>query len=90
MSTLPPCPQCQSEYSYEDGGHLVCPECGHEWSVDALPAAGDDARHWGPPFLDGAAATFLAEFVEKAKASGLVARFIAEHKVRGLSVAPPA
>jgi polar amino acid transport system substrate-binding protein len=39
---------------------------------------------------NGAAAAFLAEFVETAKASGLVARFIAEHKVRGLSVAPPA
>jgi polar amino acid transport system substrate-binding protein len=39
---------------------------------------------------NSAAAGFLADFVEKAKASGLVARFIAEHKVRGLSVAPPA
>ncbi|MCF7528922.1 zinc ribbon domain-containing protein YjdM [Neisseria lisongii] len=29
--TLPPCPQCQSEYTYEDGTMLVCPECGHEW-----------------------------------------------------------
>ncbi len=36
------------------------------------------------------AATFLADFVEEAKASGLVARLIAQHKVRGLSVAPPA
>lgn len=31
MSALPPCPQCQSEYTYEDGTTLVCPECGHEW-----------------------------------------------------------
>ena len=29
-------------------------------------------------------------FVEEAKASGLVARFIEHHKVRGLSVAPAA
>ncbi len=36
------------------------------------------------------AAAFLADFVEEAKASGLVARLIAQHKVRGLSVAPPA
>ena len=35
MSTLPPCPQCQSEYTYEDGAQLVCPECGHEWSAEA-------------------------------------------------------
>src|SRR5690606_26629022 len=32
MSTLPPCPQCQSEYTYEDGILLICPECAHEWS----------------------------------------------------------
>jgi polar amino acid transport system substrate-binding protein len=36
------------------------------------------------------AARFLADFVEEAKASGLVARLIAEHGVVGLSVAPPA
>lgn len=35
-----------------------------------------------------AAAAFLRDFVEEAKASGLVARFIERHKVRGLSVAP--
>ncbi len=35
-----------------------------------------------------AAFAFLRDFVEEAKRSGLVARFIAEHKVQGLSVAP--
>lgn len=37
-----------------------------------------------------AAADFLAAFVEDAKKSGLVARLIEKHKVKGLSVAPPA
>ena len=37
-----------------------------------------------------AGARFLAAFVEEAKASGLVAGFIAKHKPKGLSVAPPA
>ena len=37
-----------------------------------------------------AGAQFLAEFVEEAKQSGLVERLIAQHQVRGLSVAPPA
>lgn len=32
MSDLPNCPQCGSEYTYEDGMNFVCPECGHEWS----------------------------------------------------------
>ena len=27
---LPNCPKCNSEYTYEDGALLVCPECGHE------------------------------------------------------------
>lgn len=30
--TLPPCPLCQSVYTYELGALLVCPECAHEWS----------------------------------------------------------
>lgn len=46
--TLPPCPLCNCEYSYELGDLLVCPECAHEWN----PAeAADDG--WG----EAAAAT---------------------------------
>jgi protein PhnA len=30
--TLPPCPECASEYTYEMGDLLVCPECAHEWA----------------------------------------------------------
>lgn len=29
---LPPCPECKSEFSYEMGELLVCPECAHEWN----------------------------------------------------------
>lgn len=28
---LPNCPKCASEYTYEDGVMMVCPECGYEW-----------------------------------------------------------
>lgn len=35
MSLLPNCPKCNSEYTYEDGMLLICPECAHEWSKDA-------------------------------------------------------
>jgi len=35
MSDLPPCPECGSAYTYEDGALLVCPGCGHEWSAGA-------------------------------------------------------
>jgi polar amino acid transport system substrate-binding protein len=37
-----------------------------------------------------AAIAFLRDFVEEAKSSGLVAGLIDKHKVRGLTVAPPA
>ncbi|GJM03140.1 MAG: hypothetical protein DHS20C08_16410 [Rhodomicrobium sp.] len=43
MSELPPCPECQSSYVYEDGGLLICPECAHEWAKDASEVAGDAA-----------------------------------------------
>ena len=33
MSNLPKCPKCESEYTYEDGNLLVCPECWHEWTI---------------------------------------------------------
>ena len=42
----------------------------------------------GTPRRNTAAPAFLQSFVEEAKASGLVARLIDRHKVRGLSVAP--
>jgi protein PhnA len=38
MTSLPNCPVCNSEYTYEDGPLLVCPTCAHEWTIgDAEP-----------------------------------------------------
>lgn len=34
MSKLPNCPQCYSEYTYEDGQLFVCPMCAHEWTQE--------------------------------------------------------
>jgi protein PhnA len=34
LETLPPCPLCQSVYTYELGALLVCPECAHEWQPE--------------------------------------------------------
>ncbi|HAT1170610.1 zinc ribbon domain-containing protein YjdM [Corynebacterium striatum] len=34
-ATLPPCPECSSEYTYEMPPLIVCPECAHEFSADA-------------------------------------------------------
>jgi len=44
MTTLPKCPKCEEDYTYEDGAMLVCPMCAHEWSRDALAEDGDAVR----------------------------------------------
>jgi protein PhnA len=44
MTTLPACPKCQSEYTYEDGAQWICPECGHEWSASPAAPATEEAR----------------------------------------------
>ncbi|WP_374668430.1 zinc ribbon domain-containing protein YjdM [Acinetobacter sp.] len=38
--SLPQCPKCQSEYTYEDGDLLICPECAYEWK-EGEAAEGD-------------------------------------------------
>jgi protein PhnA len=43
MSTLPHCPACKSEYTYEDGDSLICPECAHEWPKNAATEPDNDA-----------------------------------------------
>jgi polar amino acid transport system substrate-binding protein len=44
----------------------------------------------GTPKGRPAGARYLCTFIEDIKATGLVARTIARHNVRGLTVAPPA
>lgn len=34
MSSLPNCPKCQSEYTYQEGPIFICPECAYEWPAD--------------------------------------------------------
>lgn len=38
--TLPPCPECAGEYTYEMGALMVCPSCTHEWAP--TDSAGED------------------------------------------------
>ena len=44
MSSLPKCPKCGSEYTYEDRGMYVCPECAHEWTKEAVAESADQKR----------------------------------------------
>lgn len=85
MSTLPPCPACNSAYTYEDGTQLVCPECGHEWSASAAAdtaAEGDKVikDSVGNVLQDGDTITVIKDL--KVKGSSLVVKV--GTKVKGI------
>jgi len=42
MINLPNCPKCNSEYTYEDGSLLICPECAYEWTLNTDNVSGED------------------------------------------------
>ena len=73
--TLPPCPKCNSEYTYEDGALLVCPECAHEWTPGAVIAAEatetssviKDAN--GTPLQDGDTVTVIKDLKVRGSSS---------------------
>jgi len=75
MSNLPACPQCASVYTYEDGALYICPECSHEWSIEANDrvetiAIIKDAN--GNPLQDGDSVTVIKDL--KVKGSSLVVK----------------
>lgn len=76
MSTLPPCPQCGSTFTYEDGTMLICPECAHEWSKDAAAEASDTGLNvkdaHGTPLQDGDSVTVIKDL--KVKGSSQVVK----------------
>ncbi|HEY9038676.1 MAG TPA: zinc ribbon domain-containing protein YjdM [Roseovarius sp.] len=79
--TLPPCPECASLYTYEADALLMCPECGHEWSPDALAeAAGEVRDSVGNVLKDGDTVTVIKDL--KIKGSSSVVKV--GTKVRGI------
>lgn len=85
--TLPPCPECSSQFTYEMGDLLVCPECGHEWSHSAAVAdAGDglirDAV--GNVLSDGDTVTVIKTLKVKGSPTGIKAGT----KVRNIRLVP--
>ncbi len=75
MSTLPKCPKCNSEYTYEDGINYVCPECAHEWAKHT-PTANEEQRVYKDAFgnvlADGDSVTVIKDL--KVKGSSLVVK----------------
>ena len=75
MSDIPNCPECGSEYCYENQDMLACPDCGHEWNPnDVVPEAPGD----GPVVKDS---------VGNALQDGDTITIIKDLKVKGASQA---
>jgi protein PhnA len=72
MSTLPPCPKCNSGFTYEDAGVYICPECAHEWSAQTAVTTEAEARVYrdsaGNVLQDGDTVTVIKDL--KLKGSG--------------------
>lgn len=75
MSTLPPCPQCQSEFTYEDASFYVCPECAHEWSGETVTEPEDAGRVYrdavGNVLQDGDTVTVIKDLKPKGSSSAI-------------------
>ncbi|WP_072846383.1 zinc ribbon domain-containing protein YjdM [Rhodococcus tukisamuensis] len=76
--TLPPCPRCSCEYTYEVGALLVCPECAHEWAAavaDATDDAGDGVVRdaVGNVLADGDTVTVVKTLKVKGSPTGIKA-----------------
>lgn len=73
MSTLPACPQCKSELTYEDAQMYVCPECAHEWTKDTARESAEpvavvrDAK--GNELRDGDTVTVIKDLKVKGSSS---------------------
>lgn len=84
MSNFPQCPQCKSEYTYEDETMFVCPECTHEWAKDAVSESADLERvvrdAHGNVLSDGDSVTLIKNL--KVKGSSAVVKV--GTKVKGI------
>ena len=75
MSNYPPCPKCQSVYTYEDREVLVCPECANEWREGGVEIAEEalakvrDAN--GNDLFEGDNATLIKDLKVKGRSETL-------------------
>jgi len=73
MHELPPCPECESSYVYEDGNLFMCPDCGHEWSQSAEVVSDESVVRdaYGTVLTDGDTVTVIKDLKLKGS-SGVV------------------
>ncbi|MEE2035339.1 zinc ribbon domain-containing protein YjdM [Rhodococcus chondri] len=75
--TMPPCPECACEYTYEMGALLVCPECAHEWAPGAAATDGSELGTIkdavGNVLADGDTVTVIKSLKVKGSPTGIKA-----------------
>lgn len=75
MDNLPNCPKCNSEYTYEDGSLLICPECSHEWAAGSKDQNNEDTKVVkdanGNILSDGDSVTIVKDLKVKGASSAL-------------------
>lgn len=75
MSSIPNCPKCKSEYTYENEGLYVCPECAYEWAIAAEGSQQDDQLvvkdSNGNLLSDGDTVTIIKDLKVKGSSSSL-------------------
>lgn len=85
---IPPCPECGSEYAYEQGALLICPMCSHEWSPTEAAAEADSGvikDAVGNPLADGDTVTIVKDLKVMGAGGGVVK---VGTKVRGIRLIP--
>lgn len=75
MTDLPECTKCGSAYTYENGAFYVCPECGHEWAIEAEKESEPEQSvvkdAYGNILQDGDTVTIIKDIKVKGSSSDL-------------------
>lgn len=86
-ATLPNCPKCQSEYTYEDGVMYICPMCNYEWNQETLSSEEAEVIKDvnGAPLSDGDTVTVVKDLKVKGSSNAIKQGT----KVKGIRLVDP-
>ena len=74
MTNPPSCPACGASNTYPDGNLFICPDCGHEWTVNSTsdaPAASVVRDSNGTALVDGDTVTLIKDLKVRGSSSVL-------------------
>tara|TARA_R110000744_G_scaffold7183_4_gene24600 strand:+ start:3042 stop:3383 length:342 start_codon:yes stop_codon:yes gene_type:complete len=84
----PACPNCQSEFVYQDQQLLICPECAKEWNPSLIDDDDDDAvvvkDANGMQLFEGDKLTLIKDL--KVKSSSLVLKIGTKAVIRRIKI----